>query len=135
GVSAISHIGASYSQNRRDLTGWEIDIAQGRLPAWRGLELNADDRLRAEVIESLMCRAEIDVRDLERRHAIAFDAYFEESLGRLAALAADGLVTIDRERIRATPRGRFLLRSIAMCFDAYLPAAPANEPPRYSKAV
>jgi oxygen-independent coproporphyrinogen-3 oxidase len=135
GVSAISHVGASYSQNRRDLAGWEIAIRQGRLPAWRGLALRPDDRLRAEVIEALMCRGEIDVRELERRHAIAFDAYFAESLAQLATLADDGLVTIDRERIRATPRGRFLLRPIAMCFDAYLQPAAANEPPRYSKAL
>ncbi len=136
GVSAISHVGASYSQNRRDLAGWEIAVEQGRLPAWRGLALGADDRLRAEVIEVLMCRAGIDVRDIERRHAIDFGAYFADSLARLAPLADDGLVTVDREHIRATPRGRYLLRAIAMCFDAYLPAATtANDRPRYSQAV
>ncbi|HEX7062232.1 MAG TPA: oxygen-independent coproporphyrinogen III oxidase [Woeseiaceae bacterium] len=135
GMSAISRIGASYSQNRRDLTGWEIDVAAGRLPAWRGIALSADDRLRAEVIEALMCRAEIDVRAIERRHAIAFDAYFADSLAQLEALALDGLVTVDRECIRATPRGRFLLRALAMCFDAYLAAPAATDRPRYSRAV
>lgn len=136
GVSAISHVGASFSQNRRDPGGWEIDVAAGRLPAWRGLALSADDRLRAEVIEALMCRAEIDVSAIERRHAIVFDAYFADSLARLEALVDDGLVTVDREHVRATPRGRFLLRAIAMCFDAYLPAAESHaEQPRYSKAI
>ncbi|HZD54134.1 MAG TPA: oxygen-independent coproporphyrinogen III oxidase [Woeseiaceae bacterium] len=140
GVSAISHIADSYSQNRRDLTGWEIDIDQGRLPAWRGLSMSADDVLRAEVIETLMCRGEIDTNAVESRHAIAFDVYFEGSLRRLTPLVGDGLVTIDRTRIRATERGRFLLRVIAMCFDAYLHAAERlhaaeGERPRYSKAM
>lgn len=136
GVSAISHVGDSFAQNRRDLTGWEIDVHRGRLPVWRGISMSADDVLRAEVVAALMCRGEIDVRRVERRHAVAFEAYFAESLERLEPLAADGLVTIDDEHIRATARGRFLLRAIAMCFDAYLPAARADAAkPRYSSAI
>ncbi len=38
GVSSISHVGDSYSQNFRDLPPWESAVDQGRLPLARGLD-------------------------------------------------------------------------------------------------
>jgi oxygen-independent coproporphyrinogen-3 oxidase len=37
-----------FSQNPRDLPGWEAAIDAGRLPVWRGMALDADDVLRAD---------------------------------------------------------------------------------------
>ncbi|TLZ05376.1 MAG: coproporphyrinogen III oxidase,oxygen-independent [Gammaproteobacteria bacterium] len=92
----------------------------------RGLELGTDDLLRADAIQQLMCRGEIDIEAIERRHGIDFGVYFAAALQRLRPLVEDGLATASRTLIRATPRGRLLLRVIAMCFDRYLPvAAPA----------
>jgi oxygen-independent coproporphyrinogen-3 oxidase len=132
GVSAISHVGFSYSQNHRDLPAWESRVDEGRIPVWRGCELDADDRIRAELIQQLMCRGAIDVAELEARHAIEFGRYFADSLAQLEPLAADGLVSVGKRRIEATSRGRFLLRIIAMCFDRYLASADA---PRHSRVV
>ncbi|HTL21732.1 MAG TPA: oxygen-independent coproporphyrinogen III oxidase, partial [Steroidobacteraceae bacterium] len=132
GVSAISHLGESYSQNFRELKKWERALAAGRLPLWRGLTLSADDRIRAQVIGQLMCQGEIDMRAIEGRYGIIFAAYFAEALARLVPLATDGLVTIADGRIVATARGRLLLRSIAMCFDAYLSAPVTADAPRPS---
>jgi oxygen-independent coproporphyrinogen III oxidase len=134
GVSAISHIGDSFSQNPRDLPAWETAIDGGRLPVWRGLELNFDDRVRADVIQQLMCDGTIDIGAVERRHDIEFPEYFSDALLRLAALADDGLVEYDAQRIVATSRGRLLLRIIAMCFDSYLETAAAAKP-RYSRVI
>ena len=136
GVSAISHIGASFSQNPRDLPGWEAAIDSGELPVWRGLALDADDVLRADVIQRMMCQGQIDIAAIESRHGVDFEAYFAEAFGELRALADDGLVEIGRTAIRATARGQLLLRLVAMCFDRYLHAAPsAAAAPRYSKVV
>jgi oxygen-independent coproporphyrinogen-3 oxidase len=127
GVSAISHIGASFSQNSRELPGWEIAIEAGRLPVWRGLHLNPDDQLRAEVIQELMCQGAVDIASMERRYDIDFHRYFADALAQMQPLVADGLVVIDRLRLSATSRGRLLLRIIAMCFDRYLnQRAPAQ---------
>ncbi|MGC8521268.1 MAG: oxygen-independent coproporphyrinogen III oxidase [Steroidobacteraceae bacterium] len=136
GVSAISHIGTSFSQNPRDLTGWEAAIDAGRLPVWRGLTLDTDDLLRADVIQRMMCQGRIDIAAIESRHGIDFAAYFAEALRELQALAEDGLLEISPAAIQATARGQLLLRLIAMCFDRYLRAArsPAAAP-RYSKVV
>ncbi|MBB1060816.1 oxygen-independent coproporphyrinogen III oxidase [Marilutibacter spongiae] len=135
GVSAISHIGDSFSQNPRDLPSWQAALDEGRLPVFRGMRMDADDVLRADLIQALMCSAEIPVRALERRHAVVFADYFAEALARLRPLADDGLVRIESDRIVASSRGRLLLRNIAMCFDRYL--APTAEPsaPRFSRAI
>lgn len=120
GPSAISHVDDSYSQNARQLDAWQAAIDAGRLPVWRGLRLDADDRVRADLIQQLMCTGAVDTRALECRHRIRFEEYFAAALARLAPLAADGLVTITPLRIAATSRGRLLLRIIAMCFDRHL---------------
>jgi oxygen-independent coproporphyrinogen-3 oxidase len=137
GVSAISHIGESFSQNFRELKKWETALAAGRLPLWRGLALSADDRVRAAVISQLMCQGVIEVRAIEACFGIDFNAYFAESLARLQVPAADGLIVMTDDRITVTGTGRLLLRSIAMCFDAYLNAAVAAPAarPSFSRVV
>ncbi len=138
GVSAISHIGASFSQNPRDLATWEarLKYSADALPVWRGLALDADDLARADVISAIMCVGEVDVREIEDDHHLVFDRYFADSLARLRPLQADGLVEITREHIRATARGQLLLRHIAMCFDAYLHERAAKmQTARFSKAI
>lgn len=134
GVSAISHIGDSFSQNPRDLPGWEVAIDGGRLPVWRGLRLNPDDILRADLIQHLMCHGRIDKPALEQRHEIVFDEYFADDLRRLRPLADDGLVECDPTRIQASARGRLLLRNIAACFDAYLHRGE-ERPLQFSRAI
>jgi oxygen-independent coproporphyrinogen-3 oxidase len=135
GVSAISHIGDSFSQNPRDLPSWQIALDEGRLPVFRGMRLSEDDQLRADLIQQLMCQGEIPVAALERRYAITFDTYFADALERLQPLAEDRLVRIAPDRITVTPRGRLLLRNIAMCFDRYIDQPAAVATPRFSKAI
>jgi oxygen-independent coproporphyrinogen-3 oxidase len=135
GVSAISHIGTTYSQNPRDLPSWEHALDEGRLPVFRGLHLSEDDQLRADLIQALMCQGEIPVRALERRYDIRFEDYFDASLERMHALEADGLVRREGDRIVATSQGRLLLRNIAMCFDAYLDKPADVARPRFSRAI
>jgi len=133
GVSAISHIGATFSQNPRDLPTWQAAIDEGRLPVFRGMRMSEDDRLRADLIQHLMCQGELPISALERRYSIDFGDYFRDALARLEPMIADGLVRIEPGRILATMQGRLLLRNIAMCFDRYLdrPGAPL----KFSRAI
>ena len=87
---------------------------------WRGHTLTADDRVRAAVIGRLMCQGTIEIEAIEREFEIDFARYFREALKALQPHAADGLVVLETTRITVTPVGRLLLRSLAMCFDAYL---------------
>jgi oxygen-independent coproporphyrinogen-3 oxidase len=135
GVSSISHVGDSFSQNFRDLTSWEVAVDRGELPTWRGLELDEDDVIRADVIQRIMCRGEVDLRQVEQKYGLVFEEYFADALVQLVPLQHDGLVDVDPERIAATSRGRLLLRMIAMCFDRYLQAPALAERPRHSRVV
>ena len=133
GVSAISHIGNSFSQNPRDLPSWQQALDEGRLPVFRGMRMDEDDQLRADLIQSLMCQGEIPVAALERRYAIDFADYFAAALDRLVPLLEDGLVRFTPRRMVVTARGRLFLRNIAMCFDRYLEqAAPVQQ---FSRAI
>ncbi|GAB2799648.1 oxygen-independent coproporphyrinogen III oxidase [Dyella kyungheensis] len=133
GVSSISRVGASYSQNARDLIGYEAALDAGRLPVARGLMLSGDDVVRREIIGELMCHGELEMPRFGARHKLPFAETFAAELGRLARCADDGLVTIDDSSIRVTPRGRLLLRNVAMCFDAYLDRP--SEAARYSRTI
>ncbi len=136
GASAISHVGDSFSQNLRELRAWKAAVEERRLPLWRGLALNADDRVRGAIIGQLMCQGAIETGGIERVHGIDFAGYFAPELARLGPLADDGLVRLTPGRITATATGRLLLRNIAMCFDRYLEArAPAAGAVPLSRAV
>ncbi len=133
GVSAIGRIGDSYSQSARDLTGYYAALDAGRLPIVRGLALDADDVIRRELIGELMCHGVLDMQAFGARHRLRFEDYFAAELRRLQRLADDGLVVVSERTIQVSSRGRLLLRSIAMCFDAYLDQQVA--PARYSRTI
>jgi oxygen-independent coproporphyrinogen-3 oxidase len=133
GVSAISHIGATYSQNPRDIPTWQAAIGEGRLPVVRGMRMSDDDQLRAALIQQLMCQGEVRSSALERRYGIEFRSYFRDAIARLQPLVDDGLVRLDPDRVVATSPGRLLLRNIAMCFDAYLDEGVT--PAQFSRAI
>jgi len=133
GVSAISHVGATYSQNPRDLPSWEAAVDQGQLPVWRGVALSEDDQLRAELIQQLMCQGEVDGHALGQRHGVRFEEYFAQDLQAVQRLQRDGLAEYSDGVVRASEPGRPLLRLLAMCFDPYLRVA--QEQPRYSRAI
>jgi oxygen-independent coproporphyrinogen-3 oxidase len=118
GMSAIGNVDGCYVQNARELARYYQALEQRKLPIVRGLALEAEDVLRADVIQSVMCRGRVDFAAVERRFGIRFEEHFGGELRRLGELAADGLVTLDGNGIEVTPRGRLLMRVVAMAFDA-----------------
>jgi oxygen-independent coproporphyrinogen-3 oxidase len=137
GVSAISAIGATYSQNEKTLEDYYAKLDQGKLPVARGIKLETDDLLRRIVIQKLMCNFELSISSMEQAYPIQFALYFASELAQLQALVDDGLLTIDQHWITVTPRGRLLIRNICMVFDRYLSLARdvAPQPLRYSKTI
>ncbi|VAW82386.1 Coproporphyrinogen III oxidase, oxygen-independent [hydrothermal vent metagenome] len=119
GPSAISAMPGGYSQNHTGLEDYYRDLQAGQLPIARGVAINQDDRLRAEIIQQLICNNQLDIPSLERRHSIQFGRYFSTELTELAAMQADGLVDIKENRLTISARGRLLVRNICKVFDAY----------------
>jgi oxygen-independent coproporphyrinogen-3 oxidase len=120
GITAISRIGDNYSQNVRSIDEYEACLNQNRIPVFRGIELEADDVLRREIINDLMCNNSLDIEKLESRWGIDFKTYFRSSLNNLQKMADDGLLKISNSRLTITTTGRILARSICMQFDRYL---------------
>lgn len=133
GISAISKVGATYSQNVRTLDAYYECLDRGELPVLRGIELTADDLLRRAVIQSLMCDFALRVEAVEITHLIRFRIYFADEWTRLEELESEGLVTLSPEWITVTPRGRLLVRTIAMVFDRYL--TQGEQQSRFSKLI
>lgn len=120
GVSAISQIGDLYCQNNSDLNQYQNALASAQLATSRGLLCNADDRVRRAVIQQLICNLSLEFVQIERAFNIDFQGYFGELWPQLQAMAKDGLIELDSERITVLPAGRLLVRSVCMVFDAYL---------------
>ncbi len=120
GPSAISKVGASYSQNVRSPRDYIDTIDQGVLPTDRGIELTGDDLLRRAVISAIMCQNVVDKRSVESSHLIDFDNYFSNELKQLAPLWELGWVVLTEDTLRVTNRGRRnVLRNVANIFDKY----------------
>jgi oxygen-independent coproporphyrinogen-3 oxidase len=133
GMSAIGAIGDAFVQNRRDLPGYRSAVESSGSAAFRGFRLSLDDRLRREIIASMLCHGVVEIPEIEAKYRIRFGEYFADALERLAACAADGLVQISSTELAATPLGRVFLRNLAMPFDAYLPAQ--LEKPVFSRTL
>ena len=133
GMSAIGHVGRVYAQNGKTLDAYYGALDAGRLPLSAGLVMTDDDELRADVINRLMCYDGVRFDAIERRYGIKFWHYFAPELARLEPLAKDGLVSMDRYGIWVSTKGRFLLRTLAMQFDAYLPRSGGT--PQYSRVI
>ena len=133
GASAISFVGSTYYQNAKALPDYCTAIRCGRLPVNRGVSLTNDDRIRRAAIMDLMCQGRIEFDAIEDTFGIDARSYFEGERQRLESFAASGLVTLDHDGVVVTEKGWYLIRAIAMVFDAYLPTHA--QPGRFSRVV
>ncbi|HXF46735.1 MAG TPA: oxygen-independent coproporphyrinogen III oxidase [Burkholderiaceae bacterium] len=120
GVSAISKVGPTYAQNVRELAEYYDRLRNGMLPTARGVLLDFDDLVRRAVIMALMCHFVVSKEAIETAHLLKFDQYFRRELEALREFADAGLVELNGEWITVTPKGKLLVRAIAMVFDRYL---------------
>ena len=133
GVSAISKIGPTYSQNYRTLDDYYDKLDMNTLPIMRGLELKQDDLLRRSIINGLMCHFELSIESIEIAYLVEFDRYFAQEIVELKTLQDLGLLKLDPQWITITPKGRLLIRNVCMVFDKYLRADQQSQ--RYSKVI
>lgn len=119
GTTAISQFPGLIVQNDKHLGNWEAAVNAGRLAGCRGVAISEDDRMRAAVIERLLCDGAVDV-----------PAPLADALASLAPHVARGLVQLTGRRLALTPDGWPYARLIAAAFDAHLKA-----PQRHSSAV
>ena len=126
-LHAIAHIESFKSGT--NMTAWLFTILRNHF-------CNEFRKRRREVADSDGYFVGTMTSQPEQEGRVQF-AEFRAALAQLQSLAADGLVCIADGCISVTPAGRLLLRSIAMCFDAYLhaSAASAGAAPPFSRVV
>ncbi|MCG8427448.1 MAG: oxygen-independent coproporphyrinogen III oxidase, partial [Chromatiales bacterium] len=133
GVTSISMVNNTYSQNVRDLESYYEHIDAGRLPVLRGIGLSEDDLIRRDVITQLICNFALSYGRIEQTWGISMADYFTEELKRLDQMVEDGLIEKDESGLVVMPRGRLLIRNICMAFDKYLP--PISQQKNFSKVI
>jgi len=119
GASAISMLPQGYAQNAASLRTWQETIQSGELATARGLALSAEDRMRATVIERLMCDLRADIPAILDAHGFPPDT-LDAALDRMAPLTADGLASLHDGIITVPETARPLVRKVASLFDSYL---------------
>ncbi len=119
GASSIGRTRAGYAQNVTDTGNWRERIGGGHFATERGRILTPDDRLRADVIEQILCFFEFDLATTAARHGVD-PAVLSADLDKLTPLVRAGWVTADGGRIAIIRNGVELARLVASAFDAYL---------------
>ena len=124
GASAISRYPQGFAQNAPASSAYATAIEAGRLATTRGHAMSADDHLRGEMIERLMCDFAIDLLDIARTHNLPL-ATLEEMTAPLRARFADH-VRYENHRITLTSAARLIARLAAQEIDAYAMPAGAH---------
>ncbi|MFT3989459.1 oxygen-independent coproporphyrinogen III oxidase [Aestuariivirga sp.] len=130
GASAIGETPQGFLQAARDTLNWSERIEAGENPVTRGLELTAEDRLRARIIERLMCDFTVDPAALAVKHGFAADT-FADMPEKLAEAVSAGIARIEGTRISVPHEHRLFIRNVALVFDQHFQPAPN----RHAKAV
>lgn len=137
GVSAISAINNTFSQNYKDVQQYQDALEAGHLLMHKGLRLSRDDELRRAVINQLICHFEPNFQTMDQRLGICFSEYFANELSEVEQLAEDGLLQLGPEGIHINDSGRLLIRRVCMIFDAYVTTQKdsGRDPMRYPRII
>jgi oxygen-independent coproporphyrinogen-3 oxidase len=130
GASAIGEFPQGFVQSARDTLEWSQKIDRHESPVTRGLATTPEDRMRAEVIERLMCDLAVDPAEIAQRHGFPASV-FDDVDQKLAPAVVAGLAEISGTRISVPAKHRLFLRTVASSFDAHFVSAPN----RHAKAV
>ena len=126
GASSIGQLPQGYVQNAVATGTYESMIAAGGLAAARGIQVSLDDRVRAAVIERLMCTFDFSASGLEGAFGAAAAAGVIEDAKALIEADCDGLIAATDDGFTLTELGKPFVRTICSCFDAYLGQSAAQ---------
>ena len=134
GVSAISDLHGTYIQNYTDLSKYRNAIEKGQLAINKGYISDFDDRLRHQIIMTLISSFQLDCNLIEAQYNISFIEYFADEINLLIPMVEDGMIEKCKSgmqtTLKVTERGRLLIRCICMVFDKYL-----NSTIKYSNVI
>ena len=117
GASAISKFPQGFAQNASGTADYQKAVRAGELATKRGHCFKGEDRLRARLIEALMCDFHINSAEIRKNFGIS--ELQLEALYRQAEAAFPAMVSWNAKGFDVRPEGRALARLIARAFDEY----------------
>jgi len=117
GASSISRFPQGYAQNASATSAHTAAIRDGQFSTARGHMFKGEDRLRARLIEALMCDFRINTDEISDRFDVPKDQVHQILSDTERAFA--GVVVLTGDGLFIPPDARPLTRIIARSFDAY----------------
>lgn len=117
GASSISKFPQGFAQNVSGTSAYTGAVRGKRFATARGHRFTPEDRLRARIIEALMCDFRVSSSELTSAFGVSLDRLNQMYLA--ASDRFDGVVQITEDGLFIPPKARPLTRMIARAFDAY----------------
>jgi len=117
GASSISKFPQGFAQHASGTSQYTTAVRDGKFATVRGHVFTDDDRLRARLIESIMCDFRIDTAEILRDFDISRTDL--EAMYQVASDAFEGLPKITADGFTLPREAYPLTRMIARSFDAY----------------
>lgn len=124
GLSSIGKTKDEYLQNFVDMPLYQDAIENGQLPLVKNCQITDADKVRAKIIERLMCDFTVDLSE--------YDGDFQSEIARMNPYVEEGFVTIQGNIITIDKNARPIVRLVCAIFDEYLPPETVQ---RHSQAV
>jgi len=117
GASSISKFPQGFAQHASGTSQYTTAVREGKFATVRGHVFTDDDRLRARMIEALMCDFRINSAEILDKFDITRTQL--EAMYKKASDDFEGLPQITAEGFYLPPEARPLTRMVARSFDAY----------------
>jgi oxygen-independent coproporphyrinogen-3 oxidase len=132
GATSISALPQGYVQNISETGAYQRAVAAGHLPVAKFCPLTAEDKLRRDIIESIMCFGKVDLPKIAKNHGKTL-AHFAPELTQCQVFIQQGLLKEMDGNLTLTEKGRPAMRVIAAVFDSYLDQQQTQQ--RHAQAV
>ncbi|HED19695.1 MAG TPA: hypothetical protein ENI74_09365 [Gammaproteobacteria bacterium] len=117
GPGAISSIGEFYSRNESDWHAYQSFLSSDQLPIVCGMELEADDVLRREIMNMILAASCIRIAAIEDKWGIRFRQFFAGETEQLRVFEQRNWLEWTQEKVRIHVRGYHELTEICRVFD------------------
>lgn len=121
GASSISHLHQGYAQNIADFMQYEKAILNGQIPVVKGVEVRAQDIMRKEIIDNLMCYMQLNLDEILQKYNLEKN-FFTPEISKLENLIKDGLVIFENNIIKINPETPQIARVVSSLFDEFFSA-------------
>lgn len=115
GMSSISDSWYSFAQNLKTVEEYQQVVNEGRIPIFKGHDLNKEDLIIRQHILNIMCHFETSWEDPSMQFP-----ELSACLERLREMEQDQLVIIEDNRLYLPERARPFVRNVCMAFDLRL---------------